>query len=64
MAKKPDLDTQTKLSKSAGITQSTVWRVLEGQVGASIDVVERLAKAFGIPAVSLLSDADSRFPAI
>ena len=58
MAKKPDLDTQTKLSKAAGVTQSTVWRILEGQVGASVDVVESLGKAFGVPAIVLLSDPD------
>lgn len=56
MAKRPDLDTQTKLSKAAGVTQSTVWRVLECQVGASVDVVESFGRAFGVPAIALLAD--------
>lgn len=58
MAQKPNLDTQTKLSKAAGVTQSTVWRILECQVGASIDIVESLGKALGVPAIVLLSDPD------
>lgn len=58
MAKIPGLDTQTKLSKAAGVTQSTVWRVLEAKVGASIDVVEDLGKAFGVPGIALLADAE------
>lgn len=58
MAKRPDLDTQVKLSKAASVTQSTVWRILESKVGASIDVVDALAKAFGVPGIVLLSDAE------
>jgi transcriptional regulator with XRE-family HTH domain len=56
MLKNPDLDTQTKLSKAAGVTQSTVWRVLEAQVGASVDVVEAIAGALGVSPVVLLAD--------
>jgi transcriptional regulator with XRE-family HTH domain len=58
MAKKPDLDTQSKLSRAAGVTQSTIWRILDGQVGASVDVVESLARAFGIPVVAMLSNPE------
>lgn len=62
MAKRPDLDTQAKLAKAAHVTQSTIWRVLEEKVGASVDVVEALAKAFGVMPITLLSDQqESRF---
>jgi transcriptional regulator with XRE-family HTH domain len=56
MAMKPDLSTQTKLSRAAGVTQSTIWRALEGQVGVSIDIVESLAGAFGVSPVVMLAD--------
>lgn len=52
----PDLDTQNKLSRAAGVTQSTVWRVLEGRVGVSIDTVDALAEAFSVSPVALLAD--------
>ena len=61
MARRPDLDTQVKLATAAHVTQSTIWRILEEKVGASIDVVEALAKAFGVPPVALLSgDQENR----
>lgn len=56
MAKHPALDTQAKVAEAAHITQSTVWRVLKAEVGASVDVVDSLAKAFNVEPVALLSD--------
>jgi len=62
MAKHPALDTQAKVAEAAHITQSTVWRVLKAEVGASVDVVDSLAKAFNVEPVALMADpADAPF---
>lgn len=42
------VDTQTKVSAKAGIAQSTVQRLLSLDQSATLDVLESLAKAFGI----------------
>jgi transcriptional regulator with XRE-family HTH domain len=55
MKQNPNIDTQTKLAKAAKITQSTVWRALSKEAGVSIDVLESLASAFGVPAADLIS---------
>jgi transcriptional regulator with XRE-family HTH domain len=57
MEQTPSLDTQVKVSKRAAVSQSTVQRILSKQVWANLDVVEDLARAFGIkPAHALLAD--------
>lgn len=57
MDQTPSLDTQVKVSKKAAVSQSTVQRVLSKQVWATLDVVEDLARAFGVkPANLLLAD--------
>jgi transcriptional regulator with XRE-family HTH domain len=58
MAKRPGLDTQQALSKAAGVTQSTIWRILEQRVGASVDVVDDIAKALGTTSIALLCEPD------
>jgi transcriptional regulator with XRE-family HTH domain len=56
MAARPDLDTQVKVAKRAGISQSTVGRVLSRTVHTGLDVLEQLGEAFGVHPLSLVSD--------
>lgn len=48
------------LAKDADISPSQVFRVLEGQLGASIDVVESLARALEVRPQDLLTPYFSR----
>ena len=50
----PALDTQMKISARSGIAQSTVGRILRGDVAVTLDNVEALAKAFNVSACELL----------
>jgi transcriptional regulator with XRE-family HTH domain len=56
------LDTQAKLSKAADMTQSSVGRFLKGEVAATLDAIEKLSDAFGVPPGDLLQmpDADAK----
>ena len=56
MAERAALDTQVKLAKRAGLSQSTVGRVLRGDVYAGTDVVQALALAFRVRPGSLLDE--------
>lgn len=56
MHARPDLDTQVKIARGAGVSQSTVGRVLAAEVHTNLDVVESLANAFRIHPLALLSD--------
>ena len=56
MQRSANLGTEAKVAKAAGITQSSVNRVLNSDVGASIDVVEQLSDGLQIPAIMLLAD--------
>ena len=49
-----DLDTQVKLARRAGLSQSTVARILSADSAATADSIANLAHAFGIPPASLL----------
>lgn len=51
---RPDLDTQTKLANRAGLSQSTIQRILSLQQACTVDVIEDLARAFGIRPIELL----------
>ena len=55
MAKRPDLDSQSKISRRTGLAQSTVGRLIHQVNAADIDVVDLLADAFGVTASELLS---------
>lgn len=60
MSRIPAIDTQVKLAKKAGISQSSVARVLAGNVDTQIGIVEALASAIGVPPGTLLqADAES-----
>lgn len=51
---RPDLDTQTKVANKSGLGQSTVQRILNDQQSPTVDVVESLAKAFGVSPIELI----------
>lgn len=54
MAARPDLDTQVKLSRRAGLSQSTIARILSADSSATADSIADLARAFGVSPASLL----------
>jgi transcriptional regulator with XRE-family HTH domain len=54
MAACPDLDTQVKLARKAGLSQSTVARILSADSAATADSIADLAHAFGVAPASLL----------
>jgi hypothetical protein len=56
MAERLDLDTQVKLSKRAGLSQSTVGRVLRADCHCGLDVLAAIAGAFRVDPLSLISD--------
>lgn len=43
-----NMDTQTKVANRSGVSQSSVQRLLALEQAATVDIVEQLAKAFGI----------------
>lgn len=51
---RPHLDTQAKLAVRAGVTQSTVGRILRGEVSPLLCNVEAVAEALGVSVTSLL----------
>lgn len=54
MAARPDLDTQVKLARRAGLSQSTVARILSADSSATSDSIAHLARAFNTSPASLL----------
>lgn len=48
MTLKPELGSQMLVAKKAGISQSTVGRILRGEVTPSVDAVMNLSKTFGV----------------
>lgn len=59
MSRNPAVDTQTKLASRAGISQSSVARVLAGNVDTQIGIVAALAAAIGVAPGRLLDDPDA-----
>ena len=65
MAVRPDLDSQPKIAARAGIKQSSVGRIIRGEVECKIDSVDGLARAFGLETWQLLLPGlDVRHPPI
>lgn len=60
MAKRPDLDTQVKVAKAADVTQSSVGRCLHASNSATTDMLDSLAKAFGITTIELIATPQER----
>ena len=57
MRSRPDLDTQVKLARRAGVSQSTVGRTLSCETSPSADSLLDIARALGTtPAALLLED--------
>ncbi len=56
------VDTQVKVAAKAGISQSTVQRLLTLEQAATVDLLESLAKAFGVkhPEYLLLDPDDAK----
>lgn len=57
----PTLNTQVKVSRRAGVSQSTIQRVLNEEASATLDVVESLGESFGMrpPSLILLGESDA-----
>lgn len=55
MSDRPDLDTQVKVAAAAGVSQTTMSRVLNAQTGVTIDNLESIAAAFGRDAWQLVA---------
>ncbi|MGY4831999.1 helix-turn-helix domain-containing protein [Burkholderia pyrrocinia] len=53
------VDRQEKVAKRAGISQSSVNRVLSAKVDTQMRVVESLAQAIGVSPTELLTDEDN-----
>jgi SOS-response transcriptional repressor LexA len=53
MASSKDLKTQTALAKRSGVAQSTIGRILRGEVNPQSGNLERIAKAFGMSLATL-----------
>lgn len=47
---------QKQLSGKSGISEASLCRYLSGSLQPRIDIVENIAKAFGVPASSLIGD--------
>lgn len=52
------VDTQVKVAKGAGIAQATVQRILSLDQAATVDRLDQLGKAFGVPGHHMLLDPD------
>jgi len=57
MASSRGLKTQTALSKKSGVAQSTIGRILRGEVNPQAINLEMIAKAFGMSLARLLEIA-------
>jgi transcriptional regulator with XRE-family HTH domain len=56
MERRPDLDTQQKVAARAKIGQTTIGRVLRAEAAATVDLIDKLAKAFNVSPDSLVKD--------
>lgn len=59
----PDLSSQPKIAKRSGVSQSTVGRLIRGDVRCKLDSLDGVARAFGLQAWQLLvPELDPRNP--
>lgn len=56
-ASSKDLRTQTGLAKKSGVAQSTIGRIIRGEVNPEADNLQRLAEALEIPFAQLFGTA-------
>lgn len=59
MASRPALDTQIKLHQATGLAQASIQRVLARKVHTGLDVLQKLADAFGVPPTSLIEPIEA-----
>lgn len=57
MKRTPALRSATRLHAQTGVGLATIWRIRNRQGAAQIDVVDRIARAFGLRAANLLNDS-------
>ncbi len=50
----------THVADRAGIGRSHLWRLLNGEAAATLDVVDKIAAALDVASVDLLTDAPKR----
>jgi SOS-response transcriptional repressor LexA len=62
MASSRHLRTQTALARKSGVTQSTIGRILRGEVDPQSDNLERLAHSFGMSYSTLAAIAEGGEP--
>ena len=63
MASNRDLKTQTALAKKSGVAQSTIGRILRGEVDPQSGNLERIAKAFNLSLAELAEMGQEGEPA-
>lgn len=61
MALTPELGTQSAVAAKSGLAQSTVGRIIKGQVSVHGTNLQKLALAFGVTTDQLLQDHESAF---
>jgi transcriptional regulator with XRE-family HTH domain len=51
---------QPKLAKAAGVRQATISDIEHGKIAFTLDTLEKLARALGVPALSLLVETPAK----
>ncbi|MFZ3120054.1 MAG: helix-turn-helix transcriptional regulator [Variovorax sp.] len=62
MALTPELGSQAAVAARAGLAQSTIGRILRGEVKVNATNLQKLAHTFGVTTDVLLQDHESSFP--
>lgn len=57
VAASDDSDVQTRLAKAAGVSQSTVSRMLNANTNIKVNTIDAIARAFGMTGAEFLLDA-------
>jgi transcriptional regulator with XRE-family HTH domain len=50
----------THVADRAGVGRSHLWRLLNGEAAATLDVVDKIAAALDVPPLDLLDDSPKR----
>lgn len=56
MDSRVDLDTQTKVANRSGVGQSTIQRLLACEQAATVDMLAKISRAFGLKPYEMLID--------
>ncbi len=57
MDSRVDLDTQTKVATKSGVGQSTIQRLLACEQSATVDMLAKISKAFGLKPYEMLIES-------